>query len=155
MKRQAFAAADAAVCASGTITLELAAAGTPMVAAYKTTWLTAAIVRRVAKVNTASLVNLISERNVVPELLQEFCTPQTLADAAIPLLTDPEAASKQTEAFDAVMRAMGRGSEPPEARAAASVLAVLEGQRLRQTPGTQILIAPGPKGPHLGRRSGL
>ena len=126
-KTLAFAAADAALCASGTVTLELAAAGTPMVAAYRTTWLTAQIVRRVVKVRTANLVNLVSGRDVVPEFLQEYCTPAALTGALSPLLGDPAAAEAQRTAFDEVMTALGRGGPSPADRAAESVLRRLEG----------------------------
>ncbi|MEO1491041.1 MAG: lipid-A-disaccharide synthase [Pseudomonadota bacterium] len=125
-KRIAFAAADAALCASGTITLELAAAGTPMVAAYRTNWLTAQIVRRVVKVSTANLVNLVSERAVVPEFLQEYCTVDAVSEALSPLLTDPAGGDAQRAVFDQVMAVLGREGNPPSIRAAQSVLEFLD-----------------------------
>ena len=85
----AMAAADAALATSGTITLELAAAGVPTVAAYRASRLTAAMVRRMALVDTANLVNLIVGRKVVPEFLQERCTAGNLASALGPLLRRP------------------------------------------------------------------
>ncbi len=124
-KRIAFAAADAALCASGTITLELAAAGTPMVAAYRTNWLTAQIVRRVVKVSTANLVNLVNDEDVVPEFLQESCTIDAMSDALGPLLIDPDGGAEQRSAFDQVMTTLGRGGTPPSVRAARSVLEFL------------------------------
>jgi len=155
-KAAAMAAADAALCASGTITLEMAAAGTPMVAAYKASWLTAAIVRRVALVNSANLINLISGQVAVPELLQEFCTPAALMDALWPLLTDPAAAKAQRATFAEVMAILGRGGPAPEMRAAESVLAVLAGARPRPVPGPMPTdIRPGPAIPHAGRRDRL
>ena len=152
-KALAFAAADAALCASGTVTLELAAVGTPMVTAYKTTWLTAAIVRRVVRVNTANLINLVSGQAAVPELLQEFCTVDALEQALVPLLADPEAAEKQRRVFADVMQIMGRGGEPPEARAAESVLAFLRGDASLPDQADAIMedILPGPKDRHIGR----
>ncbi|MEM7422271.1 MAG: lipid-A-disaccharide synthase [Pseudomonadota bacterium] len=155
MKTVAFAAADVALCASGTVTLELAAVGTPMVAAYRTTWMTAQIVRRVVKVNSANLINLISGSDAVPELLQEFCTPETLCDAVLHLL-EPSAAQAQREVLDSVLVAMGRGGAPPEDRAAESVLAFLDGHRARpllpiRSSDTDV---PGPTGRHLGKRGG-
>lgn len=121
-KSLAFAAADAALCASGTVTLEIAAAGTPMVAAYRTTWLTAQIVRRVVKVGTANLINLVSGLDVVPEFLQEYCSVESLSAAVAPLLNNPDAASAQRAAFEEVMTTLGRGGTPPAKRAAQSVL---------------------------------
>ena len=122
-KTLAFAAADAALCASGTITLEIAAVGTPMVSAYRTTWLTAQIVRRVVRVKTANLINLVSETDAVPEYLQEFCTPEVLSRDLIALLTSHDAAAEQRRAFVQTMSALGRGGLDPAERAARSVLA--------------------------------
>jgi lipid-A-disaccharide synthase len=150
-KRLAFGAADAALCASGTITLEIAAAGTPMVAAYRTTWLTAQIVRRVVKVNTANLINLISGRNVVPEFLQEFCTVDAMSEALSSILNARAKADAQREAFAEVMAKMGRGGLPPEERAAASIKAFLNGQLMNDSTGYPALQPPGPKERHIGR----
>ena len=150
-KRSAFAAADAALCASGTVTLELAAAGTPMVAAYRTTWLTAQIVRRVIRVNTANLINLISGKSVVPEFLQEFCTPEALTDALTPLLRDAAAAAVQRTAFDDVMVQLGRGGIDPGIRAARSVLACLRGEVRPTGIAPADALPPGPDARHEGR----
>ncbi|MEM9060151.1 MAG: lipid-A-disaccharide synthase [Pseudomonadota bacterium] len=153
-KTLAFASADAALCASGTITLELAATDTPMAAAYRTTWLTSQIVRRVIRVNTANLVNLISGKSVVPEFLQEFSTPAALEQAVLPLLLDPDAAGLQRSAFDHVMDAMGRGGPPPADRAADSVLSVLSGAITKPDAQERATAAltPGPGERHHGRR---
>lgn len=158
-KRLAFAAADAALCASGTVTLELAASGTPMVAAYRTTWLNAAIARRLLKVNSANLVNLISGKNAVPEFLQEFCSPDALAGALRPLVTDPSAHEAQRVAFDQVMAAMGRDGPAPEERAATSILSVIAGDVPRPLPDPNRYAAlvqqgTGPLVRHRGRIGG-
>lgn len=154
VKERTFASADAALCASGTITLELAAMGTPMVAAYRTTWLTSQIVRRVIKINSANLINLISGDAVVPEFLQEFCTPHALEGALLPLLRDPATAVAQRNAFIAVMEALGRGGEAPEARAARSVLDCLGGRTELPTIRSTEDMRPGPARRHQGRISG-
>lgn len=124
-KAAAFATADAALTASGTVTLELAAAGVPMVAVYRTAWLTAQIVRRIVQVKTANLVNLVSGRAVVPEFLQEYFTPQAAAAALSPLLDDGPECRAQRAAFSDVMAALGRGGPPPGQRAARALLAAL------------------------------
>ena len=129
-RRLALAIADAALCTSGTITLETAAAGVPTVAAYRTSWLTAAMVRRMLRVDTASLVNLVVGRKVVPELLQERCTAENIVGVLRPLLADPAAGAHQRAAFDEAMHALGRDGQPPDERAAQSVLSFL-GQRRR------------------------
>ena len=153
-KRLAFAAADTALCASGTIVLELAAAGTPMVAAYRTTWLTAQIVRRVIKVNTSNLVNLISGTLTVPEFLQEFATIDALSDAVLGLLTNPEKRANQIAVFDDVIGQMGRVGAPPAERAAQSVAQCLAGEAvLPDVPGALLNSGPGPQDRHTGRLS--
>lgn len=124
-KATAFAAAHLGLVASGTVSLEMAAAGTPFVAAYRLSWLTAAIVRRVAKVNTANLVNLVAGQNVVPEFLQEYCTAPAVSAALDRLmLAGPERAAQEA-VFPRVMSALGREGAPPSLRAARSVLAAL------------------------------
>jgi lipid-A-disaccharide synthase len=83
-----FAAADAALAKSGTTTLEAALADVPMVVAYKVHPLTWLMFQRLRTVEWVSLVNLVAEREVVPEMLQEQAEPGPLADALRPLL-DP------------------------------------------------------------------
>jgi lipid-A-disaccharide synthase len=124
-RRAAFAAADAGLIKSGSIALELAATATPMVAAYRAHPLTAALVRPLIRVDTASLVNLVSGDRVVPELLQERCTPEAIAPALRTVLSDEAARAAQRAAFAHVMAALGKGGPPPSLRAARSVLAAL------------------------------
>ena len=125
VKHTAFAAADLALVTSGTVTLEMAAAATPMVSAYRTSWLTAAILRRLVRVDTANLVNLVGGENVVPEFLQEHCQAEPIAAALLELLDAPAGRLAQLAAFEQVLAALGRGGEPPSVRAARSVLEVL------------------------------
>jgi lipid-A-disaccharide synthase len=124
-KRAAFAAADVALAASGTVSLELAAAGTPMVIGYDANALTAAVVRRMVRVDTVTLVNLVTDTRTVPEFLFEDCTPARIAPAVGRLFDDPAAAAAQRAAGEAAMRLLGRGGESPGLRAARSVLGVL------------------------------
>ncbi len=126
-KRAAFGAADAALAASGTVSLELAAAGAPMVIAYRLNWLTARIARRLIRVDSATLVNLVTETRAVPEFLQEDCTPDRIAPAVARLLGDPAAAAEQRAVGAQAMALLGRGGEPPGLRAARSVLGRLDG----------------------------
>ena len=119
-KRAAFAAADAALAASGTVSLELAANDTPMVIAYAPSRLTWAIMSRLVKVDTVTLVNLVSETRAVPEFLGPACTPDRLAPAVLDLLRD--GADAQRHAMVLTMDRLGRGGEPPGLRAARSIL---------------------------------
>lgn len=121
-KRALMAAADAALAASGTVSLELAAAGVPMVIAYRVNALSAAIARRLIRIDTATLVNLVTETRLIPEFIQGDCTPDRIAPAVSRLLTDPAAAAAQRAVAAEAMTLLGRGGEPPGLRAARSVL---------------------------------
>jgi lipid-A-disaccharide synthase len=126
-KHDAFAASDAALTKSGTSTLELAMAGVPMVVAYRVNPLSAAIARRLVKVRYAAVVNLLAEREVVPELIQQACTPDRLAAAIRRLLDDPGVAAAQRAASRSVLESLRppQGGTPSEA-AAAVVLRLLD-----------------------------
>lgn len=121
-KFDAFAAADVALAASGTVSVELAIAGVPMVVAYRTAAITAAVVRRLATVRFASIVNLVHDRAVVPELLQERCRPQPLAEALAALFHDPAARRAQVEGCRQAARALGLGARRPSEQAAEIIL---------------------------------
>lgn len=124
-KRALMAAADAALAASGTVSLELAAAGVPMVIAYRVNPLSAAIARRLLRIDTATLVNLVTDTRLIPEFIQGDCVPDRIAPAVSRLLTDPVAAAAQRAVAAEAMTLLGRGGEPPGLRAATSVLAHL------------------------------
>lgn len=119
-KRAAFAAAEIALAASGTVSLELAAQSTPMVIAYKLTWLTQKIAERMVKLDTVTLVNLVSETRSVPECLLDDCTPETISSALSAVSAAP---GTQEKAMAVTMERLGRGGEAPGLRAAQAVLA--------------------------------
>ncbi|MFQ6552027.1 lipid-A-disaccharide synthase [Aestuariibius insulae] len=118
-KRAAFRAADAALAASGTVSLELAAGGTPMVIAYDMAWLSRQIIGRMLRVDTVTLVNLVSETRAVPEFIGADCVPEKIAPALLDVLDGPEA---QAEAMRLTMERLGAGGEAPGLRAARAVL---------------------------------
>ena len=121
-KRAGFAAADVALAASGTVSLELAAANTPMVIAYDMNWLSRLLIGRMLKVDTVTLVNLVSETRVVPEFLGKNCVPDKIAPGVLEVLNNPKA---QQEAMTLTMKRLGRGQEAPGLRAARAVLKAL------------------------------
>lgn len=127
-KFAAFDAADAGLAATGTVTSELALAGTPMVAGYKLGWLTVFIARRFIVARFAVLANLMLQREAVPEFIQERCTPEALAKAVIPLLTNPEARDRQLRDLEEAMRGFGVGQESPSLRAARAVWELANGE---------------------------
>ncbi|WP_458790565.1 lipid-A-disaccharide synthase [Yoonia sp. MH D7] len=119
LKRGTFAAADVALAASGTVSLELAANDTPMVIAYDMAWLSRVIISRLLLVDTVTLVNLVSESRVVPEFVGKACQPMPIAAAVLAVLDDPSA---QRAAMALTMDRLGRGGESPGLRAARAVL---------------------------------
>jgi lipid-A-disaccharide synthase len=124
-KHDAFAAARVALTKSGTSTLELALAGVPMVVTYRVNPITAAIVRRVVKVSYAAMVNLLAGRSVVPELIQQHCTPNRLAAEVARLIENEDAATAQRAAFATVVQGLRPPEGLPSQAAAAAVLALL------------------------------
>lgn len=121
-KRAAFAAADVALAASGTVSLELAAAATPMVIAYDMSWLSWQIMSRMLKTDTVTLVNLVSGEKTVEEFLGPACKPGDIAAALQRLASSEAARQAQLSAMAETMRRLGRGAEPPGLRAARAVL---------------------------------
>jgi lipid-A-disaccharide synthase len=124
-KRAAFRSARAALAKSGTVTLELAISGVPMVTAYKVGGLEAFILRRAIKVQSVILANLVIGEEVIPEFLQENCTPENLAFALRAALSDTPERRRQVEAFARIDAIMSTGKEPPSVRAADIVLATM------------------------------
>jgi lipid-A-disaccharide synthase len=128
-KRAAFRIAHAALAKSGTVTLELALAGVPMVTAYRVGAVEAWIMRRAIKVNSVILANLVVGENVVPEFLQQDCTSKKLAPALREILGDTPARRRQVEAFAKIDTIMSTGNQPPSVRAADIVLATMRKAR--------------------------
>ena len=121
-KRGAFAAADVALAASGTVSLELAANACPMVIAYDMHPATLWLMRRAALIDTVTLVNLVSETRVVPEFIGPDCRADRIVPALEAILADPTA---QQTAMELTMERLGQGGAPPGLRAARSVLVAL------------------------------
>jgi len=124
-KFDAFAAADLALAASGTVALELAMAGTPAVIGYRLHKISAFLARRLVKVDYANIANIILDRPAVPEYLLEDCHADMLAPELIRLLEDPAARTEQTAAVGEAMRQLGVGGPSPSERAADVVLEVI------------------------------
>ena len=121
-KRTAFTMANAALAASGTVSLELAAHGCPMVIAYDMHPVSLWLMQRMARIDTVTLVNLVSETRAIPEFIGRNCHADLIAPALLDVLEDP---SRQMQAMQRTMDLLGRGGEPPGLRAARSVLSRL------------------------------
>ncbi|UCH74532.1 MAG: lipid-A-disaccharide synthase [Rhodospirillales bacterium] len=119
----AMAASNVALAASGTVALELAVAGVPAVIAYRVAPLTHFLLRRMVTVQYANLINIIENREIVPELIQDDCRPDRLAQE-IERLLGP-AGEAQLEASQPALRQLGVGGEPPSRRAARTILDII------------------------------
>jgi lipid-A-disaccharide synthase len=121
-KDAAFRIARAALTKSGTSTLELAVAGVPMVAGYKISVIEELVGRLMVKVPSIILANLVLGEKAVPALVQRACTPEQLAKALLPLMSDTPDRRAQIEAFARLDAIMEVGKAVPSDRAAAAVL---------------------------------
>ena len=123
-KRAAFRAADVALAASGTVSLELAANDTPMVIAYDMGWLSRQIIGRMLITDTVTLVNLVTDTRVIPEFIGKNCRADLIAPALVETLNAPQG---QLGALRDTMDKLGRGAPSPGTQAAGSVIRFLNG----------------------------
>jgi lipid-A-disaccharide synthase len=124
-KYAAFAASNAAMAASGTVALELAMAKVPHIVGYRLLPLTHWQLRRIVKVKHVHLLNLILDRPVVPELIQQDCEPGRIAGEIERLLDEPERGDAQIAACQEGLRRLGLGELKPSRRAADVVLSII------------------------------
>lgn len=127
------AAADCAIVSSGTATVEAALLGTPMVVVYRVSPVTAMIARRLVRTPLFGMVNLISGREVVPELIQEKFTAEVLEQELRTLLESASARNRQKESLAAVRAKLGRGGSIE--RAAEIIAGMLSQNRRGQLTG--------------------
>lgn len=121
-KYAAFREARAALAASGTVTLELALAGVPMVVAYKVSRAEEFIARRLIQVPSIVLPNLILAENAMPEFVQADCTPERLAGALRPLLAGGADRDVQLAALGRIDGRMRLAAADTPSRAAARIV---------------------------------
>jgi lipid-A-disaccharide synthase len=128
-KFRAFKLAHAALAASGTVTLELALVGTPMVVAYKIDPVMAPALRLLIKADTAVLPNLVLGEKAIPEFHQEDCTGPRIANALAPLLVDSPERLKQVSALARIPERLRMPRGTPSEMAAEVVLYYAENGR--------------------------
>jgi len=120
-------AADAALCKSGTTTLEAAIAGCPLVVAYRTGRVSFALAKRVVKVSHIGLVNVVAGREVAREFIQDDIVPERMADAMVSLL-EPESRQRQ-EVLAGLAEVRGKLGSPGAAERVARIASELVGRR--------------------------
>ena len=130
-KYAAFAASDAALTVSGMATLELALAAVPMIVCYRLNPLTAAIARRILKVQHIAMPNIIAGRRAAPEYMQRECAPRLLVPAMEELLRDGGRRAEQIESFAEIAARLGRGGRAPSERAAQAILDLVTANEAR------------------------
>jgi lipid-A-disaccharide synthase len=131
-KFAAFGAASVALAASGTVTTELALADTPMVVGYRIGWLTGALMRPFIRVPYVTLINLLLEREAVPEFIQNRCRADLLAQELLRLLQDSSAREAQQRDLAQAVHLLGRDEEAPSLRAARALLEFVRERRFAQ-----------------------
>ena len=125
-KNAAFFAADFAFAKSGTNTVEISLYRLPMVIAYKINFITHFIVSRMVKIKYANLINLISNREIIPEMLQDKCRSDLLFLEMKKLINDKNLAQKQLDESVSALKDMGLGNhENPSFKAAKEILKIL------------------------------
>lgn len=119
-----FKSIDVAMAVSGTVGLELAMAGVPHMIGYRMNGITWQIAKRVVKTPYAHLANIMADKEIVPEFIQDDCTPKKLLSALNGFLDDHRAAHNQREQFDIIRSRLGAMERPSE-KAADFVLSML------------------------------
>ena len=125
LKDDAFVAGTVALACSGTVTTELALAGTPMVVAYKIGAASYAILKLIFKSPWVTMFNIAAKAFVAPEFLQAECTAEKLERAVAERLDDPALCARQVAAQNAALELMGRGGPDPSEKAADTLIALL------------------------------
>ena len=125
LKRDAMGGATLALACSGTLTLELAMAGRPMVVAYRVGSLTHVLLKRLITTRYITLFNIAAGEEIAPEFVQDDCTGEKLAGALGDRLTDPALCASQVERQNAALIQMGRGMVDPSETAADAIVALL------------------------------
>jgi len=133
-KRDAFAASDAALAASGTVTYELAMAGVPMVIAYRMAFMSYVVIRLMVKIAYASVINIVLGREVAPEFIQGKCKAKNIADALKTLFQYPEIHRAQVRDLAEVAQALGLGQAPSSQRAADIIMEIIAKRRAESLP---------------------
>ena len=121
-KYEIYSKVDLALCASGTVSLELACLSTPMIVVYKMNWLTYFIVKSMVKINTVSIVNIILEKNIIPEYLQYNASVKNLVNASKNLILNSDLRVEQIKGFKIALEDVINIGKNPSYLAARAIL---------------------------------
>ena len=124
-KYDAFAASDVAIACSGTVALELALADTPYVTIYKMSWISSIVAKLFVKVRYVNIINILLDKEVVPELLLENCKPHLILPKLMRVLNDIEFQTKQRQYFREALDMLVNQGQLPSERAASAILEIL------------------------------
>ena len=121
-KYDAFAASDAAIACSGTVALELALANTPYVTIYKMSWLSTIVAKIFVKVPYVNIINILLDKEVIPELLLENCKPNLILLELKTILNDTDSQTRQRKNFLKALDMVAIHDQLPSERAAKAIL---------------------------------
>ena len=124
-KRMLFSTSLAALATSGTVTLEIARMGAPLLVGYRASFMTEILLKNFVKLKSATLINILTNQAAIPELLFSKCTYQNIASSLINILTDSTQATTQRVYVNYAMNALGANDLDPKVRAARSILQFL------------------------------
>ena len=121
-KYDAMAASNVALAASGTVCLELALANLPNVTMYKMSWITNLLAKLLVKTKYVNLVNVLFDKEIVPELLLMACTPSNITSKLLKIIQDSSIRQKQSKYFGLVAERLQNGENKPSEIAAKAIL---------------------------------
>lgn len=119
---KSFAVSDVALAKSGTNTMEIAASGTPMIVGYKLNKLTYYILKMCIKIKYANIINIISNKEVIPEYIQSNFAADNLSTALSDLITSPQIANEQVKNAQKVLETLGLSNGISPTEKAASII---------------------------------
>jgi lipid-A-disaccharide synthase len=113
---------DLALSKSGTITTEIALAGVPMIVAHKINWLSYIIIKSMIKISSICLVNIIANKQIIPELIQGNCTAETIRDSLAEYITNPKMRKEQVKNASKIFKLLGLGKQPSPSQKLCSII---------------------------------
>lgn len=125
-RHNAMCASSAAIAASGTVALELAIADVPHIIGYKVSKMTAFLAKRLLHIQFVNLSNILLGRKIIPELLQDACTPENIAQHIKRFLNQDDLYRHQMEGLKKVRQILGLGKQTPSENACDVILEMIK-----------------------------